>query len=363
MDSRGGHHTRVTKMKESDHPVKKPSLRKTSDFRHPASDFAKGLKTENFPLKTPLASLQREVARIIMAPLTKDDRMRPRQPGGANTAALVEDFIKPNDRLTAFQRLEIYNRQYWFRLLDCLYEDYPGLCALLGQPRFHRLLIAYLTKYPSTSPDLRHLGQRLPAFIAESPAHTAPHQALALDMARLEHAQAVAFDAADRRPITARQLAAASPETLRLDLQPHATLLALHYPVDDIVIRLMRDHLRADTSAARSDPSAQADQSNQPPRQHRPAMAHRVRPEPVHLLIYRADHSVYFKRLSASQYTILSQLAAGRTLAESLAPLEQNTAPPTPAADPTTPPPDPAGSLRALFTLCASLRLLCPARR
>lgn len=362
-------------MKTSEHPAKNPTRQKTSDFRHPASDFANGLKTENFPLKTPptpLASLQRQVARIIMAPLTKADRMRPRQPGGANTAALVEDFIKPNDRLTAFQRLEIYNRQYWFRLLDCLYEDYPGLCALLGQPRFHRLLIAYLTKYPSTSPDLRHLGQRLPAFIAESPAHTAPHQALALDMARLEHAQAVAFDAADRRPITTRQLAAASPETLRLDLQPHATLLTLRYPVDDIVIRLMRDHLRADTSAARSDPSAQPDQSNQPDqseqptRQHRPAMAHRVKPQEVHLLIYRADHSVYFKRLSVSQYTILNALAAGRTLAESLAPLEQNPAPPAPeAADPTksAAETDPAESLRALFTLCASLKLLCPARK
>lgn len=330
-----------------------------------------GLKTENFPLKTPptpLASLQREVARLVMSPLTKADRMRTRQPGGANTTALVEDFIKPNDRLTSFERLEIYNRQYWFRLLDCLYEDYPGLCALLGQPRFHRLLIAYLTRYPSVSPDLRHLGQRLPAFIAESPAHTAPYQAVALDMARLEQAQSLAFDAAERRPITTRQLAAATPETLRLDLQPHATLLALRHPVDDIVIRLMRDHLRADTSAARSDPSARANQNNQPgqnnqpdqsdepPRPHRPAMAHRVRPEAIHLLVYRADHSVYFKRLSNSQYTILTALAAGRPLAESLAPQEQTPADPANAATP-------AADLRALFTLCSSLRLLCPARR
>ncbi|GAT34571.1 putative DNA-binding domain-containing protein [Terrimicrobium sacchariphilum] len=328
-------------MKTSEHPAPKPTRRKTSDFRNPTSDFA-------MPLKTPLASLQREVARIIMSPLTKADRMRTRQPGGANTAALVEDFIKPNDRLTSFERLEIYNRQYWFRLLDCLYEDYPGLCALLGQPRFHRLLIAYLTRYPSASPDLRHLGQRLPAFIAESPAHTAPYQAVALDMARLEHAQSHAFDAAERRPITTRQLAAATPETLRLDLQPHATLLALRYPVDEIVIRLMRDHLRADTSAA------QADHSEQPPRKYHPAMAHRVRPESVHLLVYRADHSVYFKRLSASQYTIVSALAAGRTLAESVAPPYKRT-----DESSTT---DSTEDLRSLFSLCAALRLLCPSR-
>ena len=42
------------------------------------------------------------------------------------------DFIKPNDRLSSFERLEIYNRQYWFRVLDCLWDDYPGLRAVLG---------------------------------------------------------------------------------------------------------------------------------------------------------------------------------------------------------------------------------------
>ena len=34
--------------------------------------------------------------------------------------AAASEFIKPNDRLSSFERLEIYNRQYWFRLLDCL---------------------------------------------------------------------------------------------------------------------------------------------------------------------------------------------------------------------------------------------------
>ena len=38
-------------------------------------------------------------------------------------------FIKPNDRLSSFERLEIYNCQYWFRVLDCLYDDYPGSWA------------------------------------------------------------------------------------------------------------------------------------------------------------------------------------------------------------------------------------------
>jgi len=46
--------------------------------------------------------------------------------------AYAARYIKPNDRLTSFERLEIYNRQYWFRVLGGLAEDFPGLRAVLG---------------------------------------------------------------------------------------------------------------------------------------------------------------------------------------------------------------------------------------
>ena len=72
---------------------------------------------------------------------------------------VVAEFIKPNDRLTSFERLEIYNRQYWFRLRDCFYDDYPGLRAVLGDGQFERLADAYLSKNPSQSFTLRNLGR------------------------------------------------------------------------------------------------------------------------------------------------------------------------------------------------------------
>ena len=82
---------------------------------------------------------------------------------------VADSFIKPNDRLTSFERLEIYNRVYWFRVLDCLYDDYPGLRAVLGEERFMKLITAYLAKYPSASFTLRNLGSRLEKFIREQP--------------------------------------------------------------------------------------------------------------------------------------------------------------------------------------------------
>src|SRR5260370_7671868 len=96
-----------------------------------------------------LLEVQRRMARAIFEPLTSSDRIIP---------AADADYIKPNDRLTSVERLEIYSRSYWFRVLDSLYDDFPGLRAVLGQRAFHRLSRAYLAECPSRSFTLPTLG-------------------------------------------------------------------------------------------------------------------------------------------------------------------------------------------------------------
>ena len=83
-----------------------------------------------------LLSIQRPMARAVMKPLTPAERMRPTAPDGRSLRKVASDFIKPNDRLTSFERLEIYNRQYWFRVLSAFAEDFPGLRAVLGERKF-----------------------------------------------------------------------------------------------------------------------------------------------------------------------------------------------------------------------------------
>jgi len=78
-------------------------------------------------------------------------------------------YIKPNDRLTSFERLEIYNRQYWFRVLGSMAEDFPGLRAVLGQRRFENMCRAYLAECPSRSFTLRNLGSRLEVWLRRNP--------------------------------------------------------------------------------------------------------------------------------------------------------------------------------------------------
>ena len=155
--------------------------------------------------------------------------------------------MKPNDRLTSFERLEIYNRMYWFRVLDSLYEDCPGLRAVLGDRRFMRLAEAYLQKYPSRSFTLRNLPARLEKFIGEEPRWTRPHTALCRDLARFEWAQVEVYDGAALPLFTVEHLRGADPVKLKLSLQPYLQLLEVGYPVDDFMIASLLCCILADS--------------------------------------------------------------------------------------------------------------------
>jgi hypothetical protein len=200
---------------------------------------------------------------------------------------------------------------YWARLLESVADDSPGLRAALGAGKFARLAQAYLARYPSRSFTLRNLCARLPKFIREEPALTAPRTALALDLARFEWAQTVAFDGPALPPLEPAQVekAAAAPGRIRIGLQPYLSLLSLRYPLDDFVIAVKkRDALRSEAS--------NAVESFGPVRRSR-----RVglpRPEPVRLAVHRLQGSLYYKRLEPAEFRILRSLAAGRSLHQAL---------------------------------------------
>ena len=248
------------------------------------------------------------MAAAIFRPLDARDRMQGRWSDGRPTSTVAAEFIKPNDRLTSFERLEIYNRVYWFRVLDCLYDDYPGLRAIVGEKNFMKLAAAYLAKYPSTSFTLRNLGQQLEKFLREEPQWIAPNEELALDMARFEWAQVVAFDDAARPPITTDDLLDTPSGKLRLGLQPYLSLLALNYAVDKFLLAVKKresDVLRDEASnTLESMPRATK-------RKRRVRLPKR---EQVYLVVHRYDNMLYYKRLEPEAFAILEGLAKGKTV-------------------------------------------------
>src|ERR1700759_4181204 len=114
-----------------------------------------------------LLEIQRRVAAEIMHPLTQQETMPRKRHDGTSNKSEADALIKPNDRLTSFERLEIYNRQYWFRLYSSFEEDFPGLMAVVGRRKFDALMRAYLTDIPSTSFSLRNLGSQLESWLRE----------------------------------------------------------------------------------------------------------------------------------------------------------------------------------------------------
>src|ERR1700751_4534398 len=115
-----------------------------------------------------LLELQRHVAAALMHRLTRNETMRTRRRDGVSNASEAARFIKPNDRLSSFERLEIYNRQYWFRLYSSFEEDFPGLKAVIGNAKFETLMRENLRECPSTSFTLRNLGSRLVEWVGKS---------------------------------------------------------------------------------------------------------------------------------------------------------------------------------------------------
>ena len=255
-----------------------------------------------------LLELQRRMAEDVRRPLTVDDEMRQTTDEGASVEAIAASYIRPNDRLSSFERLEIYNRQYWFRLISAVSEDFPTLRALVGSRRFDLLILAYLNKNPSTSWTLRDLGAKLPGFLASHPELAGRQYFLAVDVAVLEWAYVEAFDRKYRAPLTTEQAQAIGPES-RLSLQPHLQLLALSYPVDSFVLAVRKRAPEAEiVSGAASRRESQA-------RLKLPTM----RQERVWLAVHRFDDSVYYRRIDRETFLLMSALQSGVTVSKAVA--------------------------------------------
>jgi hypothetical protein len=258
-----------------------------------------------------LEDLQRTMGAAVMQPLTADEEMQPQDITGRwqgrAMAEVAGEFIAPNSRLTAFERLEIYNRQYWFRLQTAFNEDFPALRAVVGAQRFETLMNAYLAAHPSRSFTLRNLGSKLLDWLTQNPQYAGRRLALALDVIRVEWACIEAFDNAELPPLTVEEVAAIGADS-RLALQPHVQLLALQYPADDLVLD-MHQHQKRESSEAGTRPESMDEETYAPLR---------LRQRATWLAIHRADLSLYYKRLTRSEYLTLRSLRDGHTLAEAL---------------------------------------------
>ena len=254
-----------------------------------------------------LLELQRRMSEAVMTPLTRTENMQQKTPDGRSMKAEAAAFIKPNDRLTSFERLEIYNRQYWFRIISAFAEDFPGLAAVVGDATFERLTRAYLSDHPSQSFTLRNLGSQLESWLAAHSEYAGKRLDLALDVVRLEWAYIEAFDNAEERALTLADLGQLDGES-QLSLQPHVRLLHLLHPVDDFVIDVHR------RQASQSVASNAVTEVKHARRRRLPVLKRKE----IYLSVHRFDNSVYYKQLEREEYELLRGMDEGKALGEAL---------------------------------------------
>jgi len=112
----------------------------------------------------------------------------------ADAAALVVG----DDRASADDRVHVYAHMYRARVVEALESQFPRLAKHLGADAFADLASAYIDDEPSRHPSLRHVGERLPGWLAAR----RPNEPTIVGLAALEWARADVFDLADEPAMT-----------------------------------------------------------------------------------------------------------------------------------------------------------------
>ncbi len=245
-----------------------------------------------------LDQIQRTMFKAVRQPLARGDNMRPKSLDGHSMTDVAGSIIKPNSRLTSFERLEIYNRQYWFRLISSLADDFDGLRAILGEKHFQKLVIAYLNDCPSTSFTLRNLGSKLEKWLPDHLEYVKGVESLALDVVKLGWAEVETFDGESRQRVSDADLANLG-EDPTLSLQPYIRLLELDHPVHSFLLRVRERTRNADTirrTPARFLPKRKK----------------------TYISVHRLDNSVYFKELDREAFAMLSAFQNRSTVSHAI---------------------------------------------
>lgn len=258
-------------------------------------------------LPAELKNRQEWFASIITTPLQSDSSIAPTAPSGNTIESETSRFICPSPTLEPWQRIQIYNQQYWWRLLKILQNVYPMVTRLFGYEGFNKFIaVPYLLKYPSNHWSVDHVGYRLPQWIEEE--YTDEDKEVVYDAACVDLAIDRTFTYGTLKPIDLAQLPGedALSEMLnrKIFLQPWVTLFELKYDLFRFRDALLEEEV--EHWIENDFPDLPQGQKN------------------YYYVVYRNENgNVNWDQLSSAEYLILKGFKKGATLQQACDSLEQ----------------------------------------
>jgi len=148
----------------------------------------------------------------------------------------IETLVRGDQRLSAIERVNIYADAYFYRLLDCLYEEFPATFAVVGSDNFAALVRDYLLACPPTEPSIFYAGRYLDSFLRNHP--LAKRWPFISELARLERAILDVFHAADTSTLSDEAMRAIPSEqwpAIKFETHPAVEILRNEWRVADVL--------------------------------------------------------------------------------------------------------------------------------
>lgn len=206
-----------------------------------------------------------------------------------NADPAIDNQIEGDSEAFRTTRLGIYRNAYRLRLVEVLRNDYEVLHTYLGDEMFDTLASDYIAAHPSTFRNVRWFGGKLAEFLG-SASRFAEHPELA-ELAQFEWSLGLAFDSPDEDAVRFEEVASVAPEAwAELRFRPHPS------------VRMMGLRTNAVTIWKEIDNGGPVEPKSLP--------------EPVTWLVWRKQHSPFFRSLEADEAWALEAMLSQATFGD-----------------------------------------------
>ena len=238
-----------------------------------------------------LEQFQHWMKAVISYPGNNDDAWTSPEATAILPTEIAEAIVLPSKTLTPKERMQAYQYAYFARLEEALTSDYEAVKYFLGDEEFEEVSRRYFEQYPSKSYTLNVAGAHFPEFLGRLPYKK---RDFLVELARLEYTISTIMDVEESQVLSADSIAAIPADKWdSVNLTPVAVfaLLANEYPVNAYFGAVLG--------------------KKQPPKV--------IRRKKEYIVVFRNEYLTWRMKVEHPAFVILSGLAAGKTLGESLA--------------------------------------------